>query len=146
MMNMQEEPLTTNPTFNERETIPYSPFLVLDLPFLMHQLKQCNTSSDGEYSSMTLLKQPEKEVVLTAFREGTKLNSYQSNNSMTFQIIEGKLMLHTRKKSVMLEKGQFLALHDNIKYSLITDEETVFLITISNGDDQNIQNKSHRYS
>ena len=81
---------------------------------------------------MILLKSPDKQIVLTALHEGTEINSFQSNDSITFQIIEGKLKFQTRKESVTLNKGQLLTLHENIKYSLTTSEETVFLLTIAN--------------
>ena len=82
---------------------------------------------------MILLKSPGKQIVLTALHEGTEINSYQSNDSITLQIIEGKLRFQTRKESITLDKGQLLTLHENIKYSLSTMEETVFLLTIANG-------------
>lgn len=70
--------------------------------------------------------------MLTALHDGTEIQSFQSNDSITFQIIEGKLMFHTRKESVTLDKGQLLTLHENIKYSL-TSKETVLLLTIASG-------------
>jgi len=42
-------------------------------------------------------------------------------------------MFHTRKESVTLDKGQLLTLHENIKYSLTSKEETVLLLTIASG-------------
>jgi hypothetical protein len=42
-------------------------------------------------------------------------------------------MFHTRKESVILDKGQELTLHENIKYSLTTFGETVILLTIATG-------------
>ena len=58
--------------------------------------------------------------------EGTEILSYQSNDSVTFQIIEGKLKFHIRKDTVTLNKGQLLTLEENVKYWLTTDQETVF--------------------
>jgi len=40
-------------------------------------------------------------------------------------------MFHTPKKSVTLDKGQLLTLHDKLKYSLTTREESVLLVTIA---------------
>ncbi len=80
---------------------------------------------------MILVKSPGKQIVLTALRERTKIKSFQSDESITFQIIEGKLKLQTQKESVKLVKGQLVALHENIKYSLTTEEETVLLLTIA---------------
>jgi len=79
----------------------------------------------------SILKTPDKQILLTALHEGTEIKSFQSNDSVTFQILEGKLSFHIRKQSVILEKGQFLTLHENVKYSMTTEEATVLLLTIA---------------
>ncbi len=104
-----------------------------DLPALIENMKLSHTWIKGELNATILLKRPDKKIVLTAIHEGTEIRSFQSNDSTTFQIIEGKLKFRTRKESVTLDKGQFLTLHDNIKYRLTSKEETVFLLTITKG-------------
>jgi quercetin dioxygenase-like cupin family protein len=89
---------------------------------------------------MILLKSPEKQIILTAMHEGTEILSFQANDSVTFQIIEGKLRFHHRKDIVTLNKGQLMTLNDNIKYRLTSDEETVFLLTISGTNPKHISN------
>jgi quercetin dioxygenase-like cupin family protein len=106
--------------------------LSYDLPALIEKMKHSNSWAKGELNAMILLKSPDKQIVLTALHEGTEITSFQSNDSITFQIIEGKLKFHTRKESLTLDKGQLLTLHENIKYSLTSREETVFLLTIAN--------------
>jgi quercetin dioxygenase-like cupin family protein len=98
---------------------PLDPSLfTFDLPALIENMKNSSTWAEGELNAMVLFKRPEKQIVLTALHEGTKIDSYQANDSVTFQIIEGKLKFHTTKESVTLRKGQLLALHENINYSL----------------------------
>ena len=80
---------------------------------------------------MTLLKRPDKQIVLTALHEGTEINSFQENDSITFQIIEGRLVFYANKESVILEMGQMMTVQDKVKYSLTTWEDTVFLLTIA---------------
>jgi quercetin dioxygenase-like cupin family protein len=79
------------------------------------------------------MNSPEKQIVLAALHEGTEIKSFQSNDSVSFHIIEGKLKFHTRKESVTLDKGQLLTLQKNIKYRMSTKEETVILLTFANG-------------
>jgi quercetin dioxygenase-like cupin family protein len=105
--------------------------LAFDLPSLIATMKQSYTWANGELNALILHKSPEKQIILTAVHEGTEIESYQSNASITFQIIEGKLRFHIRKDTVTLNKGQLMTLDENIKYRLSTSEETVFLITIS---------------
>jgi quercetin dioxygenase-like cupin family protein len=94
-------------------------------------MKHSHVWEQGELNAMILLNTPGKQILLTALHEGTEIDSFQSNDSITFHIIEGKLKFHTRKESVTLNKGQLLTLHEKIKYSLKTREETVFLLTIA---------------
>jgi hypothetical protein len=103
-----------------------------DLPAIIEKMKNSHTWLTGELNAMILLKSRYRQIVLTALHEGTEIDSFQSNDSVTFQIIEGKLMFHTSRESVTLKKGQLLTLHEKIKYSLKSREETIFLLTIAN--------------
>jgi len=105
--------------------------LGFNLPSLIATMKQSNTWAKGELNALILLKSPEKQIILTAVHVGTEIKSFQSNESITFQIIEGRLRFHIRKDILTLNEGQLMTLHENIKYRLTTQEETVFLLTIS---------------
>lgn len=104
-----------------------------DLPILIKSMKQSSSWANGELNAMVLLKSSEKQIVLTALPEGTEIDSFQLNDSVTFQIIEGKLRFHSRGESIVISKDQLLTLHENIKYSLFSMEETVFLLIIAGG-------------
>ena len=106
---------------------------MFDLPNLVEKMKNNQSWVNGDLHSMVLMKTPNKQIVLTAMHDGTQIQSFQSGDSITFQIIEGKLIFHTKHESVILEKGQVLTLHENIKYSLTTNKETVLLLTIASG-------------
>ena len=129
---MEKENLTAT-TLLDKDMTSNSALRKFDLPTLIGKMKNSHTWAQGELKAMILLKNPYKQIVLTALHEGTAINSFQSNDSITFQIIEGKLKFHTQKESITIEKGQLLTLHENIKYSLTTREETVFILTIANG-------------
>ena len=115
------------------------PLRLFDLPILIEKLK--HTWAKGELNAMILLKRPDKQIVLTALHSGTEISSFQSHDSITLHIIEGKLMFHTREKSILLAKGQILTLNKNIDYKLTSREETVYLLTIAkNGLSQAMEN------
>lgn len=107
-------------------------FFTFDLATLIANMKQSPSWENGELNAMILSKSPEKQIVLTALHRGTEIRSFQSNDSITFQIIEGKLDFHSKKDSVTIDEGQMLTLHENIKYKLTSMEETVFLLTTAN--------------
>lgn len=116
---------------NDRSLHP-SLFL-FDFPVLIGKLKHKHSWENGDLNTIILAKTPVKQIVLAALHEGTKILSFQSNESATFQIIEGRMSFHTRKGTVNLEKGQILNLSENIDYWLTTNEETVLLLTITSG-------------
>jgi len=129
---MEKEPLQTKPTLRKDKKSPDASLVIFDLPTLIERMKHKQSWVVGELNAMILLKSPKKQIVLTAMHEGTEIKSFQSNDSITFQIIEGKVMIHTRKQTIILDKGQLMTLHENIKYKLKTKEETVLLLTIAN--------------
>lgn len=114
--------------------------LGFNLPSLITTMKQSYTWANGELNALVLLKSPKKKVILTAMHGGTEIKSYQANDSVTFQIIEGRLQFHIRKDTVILNKGQVMTLDENARYSLSTEEETVFLLTISDNPVKSIHN------
>jgi hypothetical protein len=107
--------------------------LALNLPVLIDRMKHSDAWSKGELNALILLKNDNTQIVLTAIHEGTEITSFQSNDSITFQIIEGKLMFHSCKESLALDEGHLMTLHENVGYRLTTEEETVFLSTIASG-------------
>jgi quercetin dioxygenase-like cupin family protein len=129
---MEKGTLKTKPPLPNGNRSPNDSLFAFDLPTLIETMKHSHSWAKGELNAMILLNSPEKQIVLTALHEGTEIKSFQSNDSITFQIIEGKLKFHARKESVTLNKGQLLTLHENIKYRLTTREETVLLLTIKN--------------
>jgi quercetin dioxygenase-like cupin family protein len=130
---MEKESLnTTVPLHIDKSSLNTSLF-TFDIPTLVEKMKHQDSQSKEELHSMILLKNSVKQIVLIILQEGSTLKSFQSNDSLTIQIVEGKLKFYTRKKTVTLKKGQMLTLNENTKYRLTTKEETVFLLTIVNG-------------
>jgi quercetin dioxygenase-like cupin family protein len=128
---MEIETLKTGPPFSNNKGSESFSLLTFDLPVLIAKMKHSNSWLNGDLNAIILLKSPGKQIVLTALHKGTEISSFQAHDSITLQILEGKLKFHTRKESVTLDQGQLLTLHENIKYGLTTREETVFLLTIA---------------
>lgn len=129
---MVKESLNTSIPISKSNTLRNVSLQTFDLPILIEKMKHELSWVKGELNAMILMKNQDKQIVLTALHEETEIISFQSNDSVTVQIIEGRLKFHTKKESVLLHEGELLTLYDKIKYSLITKEETVFLLTIAN--------------
>jgi len=131
---METQILKTETPISNTKSILKISLANFDLPALVEDIKDTINWEQGEMDAMVLLKSPDKKVILTALPRNTEIDSFQSNDSITVQVIEGKLRFHTRKVSVLLGRGQLLTLHQNIKYSMTTfGIKTIFLLTISGG-------------
>jgi quercetin dioxygenase-like cupin family protein len=137
---MEITTIKTNSGLRKGNRSPIASILTFDLPTLIDKLKHSHSWEEGELDAMVLLKSPVKQIVLTALHEGTEIESYQSNDSITFQIIEGKIKFHTHKESIILDTGQLLTLQEKIKYYLTTGEDTVLLLTIANNNNKKGEN------
>lgn len=115
-----------------KRTTPLSSFS-FNIETLIGNMKQSRNWAKGELDAMILLRDPEKQILLTAMHKGTEIDSFQSQDSITLKVIEGKLKFLSGKNDVILNEGQFLTLHDKISYSMKSLEETVFLLTIATG-------------
>ena len=113
-----------------------------DLTGLIRNMKLSNAWTRGDLNSMILVKNTERNVMLVALHEGTEIVSYQSNDSITFQIIEGKMEVNTGKTSEAIGMGQVLTLNDKVKYRLTTCEETVMLMSIAKDSARNALGRS----
>jgi hypothetical protein len=67
---------------------------------------------------MILLNKPDKQVLLTALHERREVNSFQTNESVTYHIIEGELVFRTLAESLILKEGQLLTLHEKERKNL----------------------------
>jgi hypothetical protein len=118
----------------QAETRPSDATLLsFDLPDLIKRMKHSPSWAKGDLNAMILMKNPERQIVLAALHGGTEINSLQSADSVTVQVVEGALTFRTRKEAAILDTGQLMALYEKINYSLSTNEDTVILLTISNG-------------
>jgi quercetin dioxygenase-like cupin family protein len=138
---MEKEMLKTKPLLRKDNRSPDISLRTFDLPALIEKMKHSPDWAKGDLNTMILLKRPDKQIVLTALHEGTEIDSFQPSGSITFQIIEGELKFCTQNESVILDVGYLLTLHENVKYSYTTKEETVFLLTITKGTSQSAKNK-----
>lgn len=129
---MHAEALITN-SYGRMKTSTIESLHTFNLPTLFGKVKLKRTWMKGELYSKILVNRPDKQIVLTTIHEDTEIDSFQSNDSVTFHVIGGELNLHTRKESIILGEGQFLALREHVNYRLTAEQETVFLLILANG-------------
>ncbi len=81
---------------------------------------------------MVLLKSPVKNIVLTLLPAGVEIRSVQLNDTIIYQVLEGKLKFQIHNESVVVGKGELLKLNEKTKYQFDSLEESAFLLTSEN--------------
>ncbi len=122
--------ITKSKSKMKRPTIESS--LPFHLPTHFEKVKLKRTWMKGKLDSKILVNRPDKQIVLTIISEDTEINFYQYNDSVTLQVIDGKLILNTQKESIILNEGQLFTINENLIYNLTSGAETVFLLTMVN--------------
>lgn len=125
-VKMVKEKLGTKPYYNYKS----NQFSAFDIPGIIESLKKEQNWTRGELNFAILLKSPSVQVLLTIVHGGTEIVSYQSNDSVTYQVLKGSLILHIKNESIVLFEGELLTIDEKIKYSFDSIEETAFLLTL----------------
>jgi len=102
-----------------------------DLEKLISVLKYDRKWEKGGMNMMILLKSPSKKIILAILHDKTEIRSHQVDDSITFQIIRGQLLIHLPKKSFILNRGEKIKIDEKARYSINSVEETVFLMTLA---------------
>ncbi len=103
----------------------------LNFPKLIDKLKG-DYRQNANLKSAILLNSLEKQIVLITVTKGTEISSFQSNHSIVFKILEGRLKFKSRHASVILNNGELLELYDKLNYCLTPMEDSVLMITVTN--------------
>jgi quercetin dioxygenase-like cupin family protein len=133
MFKMEIETLCTRRSFAGNIKSVSSPVLRYDLPSTIMKMKDNDDWKRGELKSLILVNSPAKKVVLTIMHNRTEVDSFQSGDSVTIQIISGKMKIQTIGDAVFLKEGQILVLHNKEKFVLTALEESSFMLTIITG-------------
>lgn len=102
----------------------------MNLQWFFEKVRLIRIRMNMESDPKILVNRPKKQVVLTTIHEDTEIDSFQSDDSVTFLLIGVKLKRQTRKESIILHEGQLPTLYENIDYCLTTGGKTMFLYII----------------
>jgi len=130
---METELLAVNRSLQKAKRPDYSSSFTFNIQTLIENMKKHHTWNRGELDTMILQRNTEKQILLTSIHKGTEIDSFQSKDSVTVKIIEGKLEFKSSNGNFVLIKDQFFTLYDKIKFTLKTTEYAIFLLTISTG-------------
>lgn len=103
----------------------------IDMFDFIKQLKSEPAWEKGDRNAMTVFKTDGMRIVLVALHEEAVLVRHIAQGIISVQVLEGKVSFNTDSQSVILEKGQMIALHKGEPHSVAAIKESVFLLTIA---------------
>ncbi len=108
-----------------------APFVNIDLPTFIKQIRQESTWKESDRNAITVFKTNGLRVVLIALHKGATMVRHMVDGIISVQVLEGNLQFNTDQHSVELNKGQMLALHERIPHSVTAVNETIFLLALT---------------
>jgi mannose-6-phosphate isomerase class I len=127
-MTNKEVESTRNRPAGER-TIDTSQLLI-DIPSFIKQIKSEKQWTQRDRNSITVFKSDKLRIVITGLRKNAEMHTQHPENVLSLYIISGEIMLETQFKNVKIGRGQILALHEKVPYTIKAAKKTMMLLTI----------------
>lgn len=103
----------------------------MDLAKLINQIKSEKTWTNSDRNSLTIFKSETMRIVLMGLHQNAELKPHKANGVISVQVLDGKINFNTEQQSTLLEKGQMIALQENIIHSVLALAESFILLTLS---------------
>ena len=107
------------------------PLVSIDLQQYFELIRMGQKWIDSDRNAITIFRSKFMRMVLIALHQGASLYRHLATGMVTIQALEGQIVIDTDEQSILLCKGQILALHEGVQHSVLAKEEAVFLLTIT---------------
>lgn len=108
-----------------------APLVQMNLLDFINQIKTEKPWIENDRNSVTIFKSETMRIVLMGLHENAVLKAHKANGVISVQVLEGKVNFDTEEKTVPMEKGQMIALEENIVHSVTALKESFFLLTLA---------------
>ena len=105
--------------------------VTIDIPDFIKQIKNEPAWNKNDRNAITVYKTDGMRIVLIALHEDAVLARHTANGVIGLQVLEGEINFITDEQSVVLKKGQMVALHKGKPHSVAAIKESVFLLTLA---------------
>jgi quercetin dioxygenase-like cupin family protein len=108
-----------------------APLVSMDIPQFISQIKQEAAWKKNDRNAITIYKTDGMKIVLIALHEDAIMAKHTANGVISVQVLDGEIVFNTEHQSVVLKKGQMIALHKGESHSVAATKESVFLLTMA---------------
>lgn len=102
----------------------------MNLNQFIEQLKNEITWKESDINSLTIFKSPTLRIVLMGLHANAELKAHKANGVISVQVLEGKINFSTVNQTSVMEKGNMIALQENVIHSVTALNESFFLLSI----------------
>jgi len=108
-----------------------APLVSIDVPGFIREIKNEDAWKKNDRNAITIYKTDSMRMVLIALHEDAVMAKHTANGVISVQVWEGEIVFSAANQSVVLKKGQMVALHKGEPHSVAAAKESVFLLTIA---------------
>jgi quercetin dioxygenase-like cupin family protein len=128
---MENKSTDATPQRPDGDRILNAPLVEMDLAEVIKQIKSETTWANSDRNSVTLFKSETMRIVLIGLHENAELKPHKANGVISVQVFQGKIEFIAEQQHTYIEKGQIIALQENIVHSVKALTESFFLLTLS---------------
>ena len=108
-----------------------APLVSIDVPGFIREIKNEDAWKKNDRNAITIYKTDGMRMVLIALHADAVMAKHTANGVISVQVLEGEIIFSAANQSVVLKKGQMVALHKGEPHSVAATKESVFLLTIA---------------
>lgn len=108
-----------------------APLVSMNIPDFVRQIKTEAAWRKNDRNAITIYKTEGMRIVLIALHEDAEIATHTANGVISVQVLDGEIVFNTDHQSVVLKKGEMIALHKGEPHSVAAAKESVFLLTLA---------------
>jgi quercetin dioxygenase-like cupin family protein len=128
-------PTLTRP---DGDRVHAAPFVFLDIPAFIRQVKKEKTWKESDRNGITIFKSDNITVVITILKAGAKISNNTIDDFLMVQILDGEAEISTTEGEFKAEKKNAVTFHAGIEHSITATKETILLLTTFNNEKKDL--------
>lgn len=129
--NMENKSNEATPQRPEGSRVLNAQMVEMNLNKFIEQVKNETTWAESDRNSVTIFKSDTMRIVLMGLHENAELKAHKANGVISIQVLEGRINFITEEQKALMEKGQMIALQENITHSIFALADSFLLLTLS---------------
>lgn len=128
---MDDKANEATPNRPEGDRVLNAQLVEMNLGNFINQIKNEKAWETSDRNAVTIFKSETMRIVLMGLHKNAVLKEHKANGVISVQVLEGKVNFSTEQDSVVMEKGQMIALQENIMHKVVAIKESFFLLTLA---------------